>query len=82
MPSTAITVASPQSAQGVVYKVGDFIVFALRGQSSNATAVALPSGVTRLGPAFMASNASYRVTGLYGYRVLGDSFGAPVVPPV
>lgn len=77
---TAITVASPGTSQGVSYKVGDFIVFALRGQSSNTTAVALPSGVVRLGPAFLASNASYRVTGLYGYRVLGDANGSPVVP--
>ena len=76
----SITVASPASAQGVSYKVGDFIVFALRSQSTNTTAVVTPSGVTRLGPAFLPSNANYRVTGLYGYRVLGDSFGAPVTP--
>lgn len=77
---TSIAVAPPGSAQGVSYKVGDFIIFALRGQASNATAVALPSGVVRLGPVFLASSANYRVTGLYGYRVLGDSFNAPVIP--
>lgn len=63
---TAITVARPDS---VAYALGDYIVFALRSQSSTTTAVALPSGVVRLGPAFIASNAQYRVTGLYGYRV-------------
>lgn len=63
---TAITVARPDS---VAYALGDYIVFALRSQSSTTTAVALPSGVVRLGPAFIPSNAQYRVTGLYGYRV-------------
>lgn len=63
---TAITVARPDS---VAYALGDYIVFALRSQSSTTSAVALPSGVVRLGPAFIASNAQYRVTGLYGYRV-------------
>lgn len=62
----SVTVAKPD---GVTYAEGDYILFALRSQSSNSTSITPPTNVVRLGPAFSPSNTSFRAIGFYGYRV-------------
>ncbi len=43
----------------------DYVVVAIRGQSSTGTVGPASAGFTRLGPAYVASSGSYRMNGFY-----------------
>lgn len=62
--STEFTITRPS---GVLD--GDYIVVALRGQSSTVTVAPTSPGFSRLGPAFVYSSASFRANGFYGRPV-------------
>ncbi len=63
----SVTISRPAGAL-----TGDYIVVALRGQSSVITADPSSSGFTRLGPAFEPSSAA-RTNGLYGRPITNIS---------
>lgn len=58
---TGFTINRPLGAQ-----TGDYVVVALRGQSSSTSVGPASSGFTRLGAAFSPSTNTYRLNGFYG----------------
>jgi len=64
--TTGLTIARPTGATS-----NDYVVVAIRGQSSTGTVGPASSGFTRLGPAFVANSTSYRINGFYG-RPISD----------
>lgn len=70
--TTGFTIDRPASATS-----GDYVVVALRGQSSTATVAPSSPGFTQLGPAFETSNVAHRMNGFYGRPVADISVEPP-----
>lgn len=68
---TSITVTKPTGLQN-----GDLLAIVYRAQDSNATAVTVPSGFTRFGPALSLPNSSTRVHGMW-VKEITDASGEP-----
>lgn len=59
------TLNRPADAQ-----TGDYVVVAVRGQSSTVSVQPASDGFTRLGPAFVPSTNTYRLNGFYGRPII------------
>lgn len=73
--SSSVTSFTVDRPSGVVN--GDYIVVVVRGQSSSATAEPTNPLFTRIGPAFVPSNSTYRMNGVYG-RPITDVDSEPL----